>query len=232
MNADFIFRQLFEPQSSTYTYLIADKRTKEAALIDPVLEMQERDLKIIEELGIKLRYVLDTHIHADHITAAGKIKLKTGAQIGVSGVAGVKEAYMSLSDGQKIPLGEKGIYVIATPGHTHSCLTYAFEDMVFTGDTLLIRGCGRTDFQEGSSEELFKSVRQKLFVLPDETKVYPGHDYQGRTSSTIGEEKLFNPRLKITNSLDDFKKIMSELKLDPPKRIHEALPANLKCGLN
>lgn len=231
MVTDIIFRQLFEPVSSTYTYLVADKLTGEAALIDPVLEMIERDLKLIDELELKLTFVLDTHIHADHVTSTGSLKLRTGARIGVSQVANLKCADLSLVDGQEIFLGDKTLRVISTPGHTNTCVTYAFQNMIFTGDTLLIRGCGRTDFQEGSPEKLFESVRKKLFALPDETLVYPGHDYKGLTSSSIGEEKRFNPRLREGNTLEDFKNIMSELKLAPPKKIHEALPANMKCGL-
>lgn len=225
-----IFHQLFEPESSTYTYLIADRATKEAAIIDPVLETVDRDLKLIEELGLNLVYVLDTHIHADHVTGASEIRKRTGAKTAVSRQAGVKCVDTGLEDGQELKLGNKTIRAIATPGHTDTCMTFAFEGMVFTGDALLIRGCGRTDFQQGSSDTLFESVREKLFTLPDDTVVYPGHDYRGLTSSTIGLEKAFNPRLGVKNTRDDFKRIMSELKLAHPKKIQEAVPANLACG--
>jgi len=225
-----VFHQLFEPESSTYTYIIADRQTKEAAIIDPVLETVDRDLKLIDELGLKLVYVLDTHIHADHITGAGEIRKRTEAKTAVSRRANVDCVDIALEDGQELTLGNKKIKVIATPGHTDTCLTFGFEGMVFTGDALLIRGCGRTDFQQGSADDLYDSVHEKLFQLPDDTVVYPGHDYRGLTSTTIGLEKAHNPRLGIKNSREDFKKIMSELKLANPRKIHEAVPANLACG--
>lgn len=230
MRSDIIFHQLFESESSTYTYIIADKKTKEAAIIDPVLETVDRDLKLIEELGLRLMYVLDTHIHADHITGAGEIRKRTQAKTAVSQEADVQCVDIPLEDGQELLLGDKKIKIIATPGHTNTCLTYSFEGMIFTGDALLIRGCGRTDFQQGSSERLYDSVHEKLFKLSSDTIIYPGHDYRGQTSSTIGLEKQFNPRLGETKTKDDFKKIMSELKLANPKKIHEAVPANLACG--
>ncbi|MFN7823942.1 MAG: MBL fold metallo-hydrolase [Pseudobdellovibrionaceae bacterium] len=230
MNRNYIFHQLFEPESSTYTYLIADRETKEAVIIDPVLETVDRDLKLIEELGLRLIYALDTHIHADHITGAGEIRRRLGVQTAVSADAEVSCVDVPLQEGDVLKFGSHEIKVIATPGHTNTCLTYQFKDMIFTGDALLIRGCGRTDFQQGSSEILYKSVREKLFQLPDETVIYPGHDYRGHTSSTIGAEKKHNPRLNEKMSVEDFKKVMSELKLANPKKIHEAVPANLACG--
>lgn len=230
MRSDIIFHQLFEAESSTYTYIIADKKSKEAAIIDPVLETVDRDLKLIEELGLKLMYILDTHIHADHITGAGEIRKRTQAKTAVSRDAEVACVDISLEDGQELLLGDKKLKVVATPGHTNTCLTYAFEGMIFTGDALLIRGCGRTDFQQGSSEKLYDSVHEKLFHFPDETLIYPAHDYRGQTSSTIGLERKFNPRLGDDKTKDDFKKIMAELKLANPKKIHEAVPANLACG--
>lgn len=230
MNDDTIFFQMFEPESSTYTYIIGDEKTKEAAIIDPVLETLDRDLKFISELGLKLLYILDTHVHADHITAANEIRKVTGAKTAVSALANVDCVDLSLEDGQELRLGQKIIKAITTPGHTNSCMSFYFEGRVFTGDTLLIRGSGRTDFQQGSSEKLYQSVHQKLFHLPDSTLVYPAHDYRGFTSSTIALEKKFNPRLGLHKSLDDFKKIMSELNLPYPKKIDASLPANLKCG--
>ncbi len=230
MRNDIIFHQLFEAESSTYTYIIADRKSKEAAIIDPVIETVDRDLKLIEELGLRLMYVLDTHIHADHITGAGEIRKRTQAKTAVSQDAAVECVDIPLEDGQELLLGDKKIKVIATPGHTNTCLTYSFEGMIFTGDALLIRGCGRTDFQQGSSDKLYESVHEKLFKLSPDTAVYPGHDYRGQTSSTIALEKQFNPRLGEAKSKDDFKKIMSELKLANPKKIHEAVPANLACG--
>lgn len=230
MKNDIIFQQLFEPESSTYTYIIADKKTKEAAIIDPVLETVDRDLKLINELGLKLMYVLDTHIHADHITAASEIRKRIGAKTAVSQNAGVNCVDVQLEEGQELLLGDKKIKVLSTPGHTDTCLSYYFEGMIFTGDALLIRSCGRTDFQQGSSDKLFHSVRKKLFNLPEDTIVYPAHDYKGLTSSTIGSEKKYNARLKETISLDEFKNIMANLNLAQPKKIHEAVPANLACG--
>lgn len=230
MNNNSIFFQLFEPESSTYTYIIGDSLTKEAAIIDPVMETVDRDLKFIDELGLNLLYILDTHVHADHITAAGELKKMTGAKTAVSSLAKVECVDLLLDDGQELKLGNKTIKAITTPGHTNSCMSFYFEGKIFTGDTLLIRGSGRTDFQQGSSENLYNSVHNKLYRLPDETVVYPAHDYRGFTSSTIALEKKFNPRLGVDKSLDDFKKIMSELKLPYPKKIDVSLPANLKCG--
>ncbi len=231
MKSDMIFHQLFESESSTYTYIIADEKTKEAAIIDPVLETVDRDLKLINELGLKLMYALDTHIHADHITGAGEIRKRTQAKTVVSHEADVSCVDIPLKDGQELSLGDKKIKGITTPGHTNTCMSYLFEGMIFTGDALLIRGCGRTDFQQGSSEKLYESVHEKLFKLPDNTIVYPCHDYRGHSSSTIGLEKKFNPRLGESKSKEEFKKIMSETRLDSPKKIHEAVPANMACGL-
>ncbi|MEN0059644.1 MAG: MBL fold metallo-hydrolase [Bdellovibrio sp.] len=231
MTSDILFHQLFEHESSTFTYLIADEKTKEAAIIDPVLETVDRDLKLIEELGLRLLYILDTHVHADHITGAGELRKRTQAKTAASKESGISCIDISLEDGQELLLGDKKIHVIATPGHTNTCLSYLFGNRVFTGDALLIRGCGRTDFQQGSAEKLFHSVREKLFKLPEETLVYPGHDYRGHTSSSIGIEKKCNARLKEGVNLDDFKKIMAELNLAHPKKIHAAVPANLACGI-
>lgn len=230
MKNDTIFMQLFESESSTYTYLIADKTSKEAAIIDPVLSTVDRDLKMINELGLRLMYVLDTHIHADHITGADEIRKRTNAKTAVSQNAEVTCVDIPLEDGQELTLGDKKIKVIATPGHTNTCLSYYFEDMVFTGDALLIRGTGRTDFQQGSADQLYDSISEKLFKLPAETIVYPGHDYRGLTATTIELEKKFNPRVGGGKTKEEFKKIMSELKLANPKKIHEAVPANLACG--
>lgn len=230
MTGEMIFHQMFEPESSTFTYLLADANTKEAVLIDPVVETVERDLKLVDELGLKLLYVLDTHVHADHITAAAEIRKRSGAKIAISQAAGVKTADILLEDGQVLLVGKQKIQVIATPGHTDSCVSYYTAGRVFTGDTLLIRGTGRTDFQQGSAEKLYESVTQKLFTLPDTTIVYPGHDYRGFTSSTIGDEKRHNPRLGGGRSKDQFVKIMSELKLAYPKKIDQAVPANLVSG--
>ncbi|MGZ3781471.1 MAG: rhodanese-like domain-containing protein [Pseudobdellovibrionaceae bacterium] len=230
MKNDTLFLQLFETESSTYTYIIGDKISKEAAIIDPVINTVERDLKLVHELGLRLMYVLDTHIHADHITGADEIRKRTQAKTGVSQTASVTCVDIPLEEGQELTLGNKKIKVIATPGHTSTCLSFYFEGMIFTGDALTIRGTGRTDFQQGSADQLYDSIHKKLFILPDETIVYPGHDYRGMTSSTIELEKKFNPRLGGGKTKEEYKKIMSELKLENPKKIHEAVPANLVCG--
>ena len=229
--SDIIFHQMFEAESSTYTYIIADQKTKEAAIIDPVVETIDRDLNLIQELGLNLKYVLDTHIHADHITAAGEIRKRTKAKTAVSAEAHVDCVDIPLTDQQELKLGDKTIKAISTPGHTNTCMTYTFENMIFTGDVLLIRGCGRTDFQQGSSEKLFQSVHEKLFKLPDNTIIYPAHDYRGHTSSSIEQEKKYNPRLGLAKTKQEFIQIMSELKLANPKKIHEAVPANMACGM-
>lgn len=226
----YLFQQLFEAETSTYTYILGDSETKAAVIIDPVYETAERDWKILNEMGLKLTYILETHIHADHITGAGILKQKSSAKTALSKDARVECVDQALKDGDEIRFGAYSLKAITTPGHTNSCMSYYGQGMVFTGDTLMIRGCGRTDFQEGSSSRLYQSVTEKLFTLPPETVVYPAHDYKGITSSTIGIEKKFNPRLGGGNTEADFSKIMSELKLSEPKKIAIAVPANLRCG--
>lgn len=228
---NLIFHQLFEKETSTYTYLLGDAETKEAILIDPVVEMVERDLQLVTDLNLKLKYILDTHVHADHITGSGELRKRTGAKAGVSSAYDLSCPDLHIEDGQEIKFGRFTIKAIHTPGHTSGCLSYQLENMVFTGDALLVRGCGRTDFQEGSSEKLFHSVREKLFILPENTIVYPAHDYKGFTKTSIGLEKRLNPRLNTEISRDKFIEIMSNLKLAYPKKIQEAVPANLQCGL-
>lgn len=225
-----IFYQLFEPESCTYTYLLGDEASKEAVIIDPVKETVERDLKLIIDLGLRLKYILETHVHADHITGASLIKKDTQAQIAVSVKSDVKCPDLKIQDGQVLEFGKYKILCVATPGHTSGCTSYFVDNKVFTGDTLLIRSAGRTDFQDGDSRALYKSVHEKLFILPDSTEVYPAHDYKGLSKSTIGLEKKLNPRLGLDKSEDDFVKIMSDLKLAYPKKIDVALPANLMCG--
>jgi sulfur dioxygenase len=225
-----LFQQLFEAESSTFTYLLADPQTREAVIIDPVLETVKRDLQLIRELDLKLLYILETHVHADHITGAGQIADATGAQIGLSAQGQVQGAQLALEDGHRLSFGRHQIQALATPGHTDSCMCYLVGERVFTGDTLMIRANGRTDFQQGCPEKLYHNVRNKLFTLPDETLVYPAHDYRGFTSSTIGAEKKFNLRLNLGISLEEFIKIMSELQLAQPKKINIAVPANLYCG--
>lgn len=233
MDAKLLFQQLFEHESSTYTYLLGDEISKEAVLIDSVVETVDRDLKLIEELGLKLKYVLDTHIHADHVTGAGEIRNRLeGVKTVVPKNANVPCADILLGDGEEITFGTFPVRAIETPGHTDASLSYLCEGMVFTGDALLIRGTGRTDFQSGSAEDLYESVTGKLFHLPPETKVYPAHDYKGFTSSTIEMEKKHNPRLGGGKSKADFVNIMSNLKLAYPKKIDLALPANQACGVS
>lgn len=225
-----IFRQLFDNQSSTYTYIIADPISKEAVIVDSVSEHFKRDVQLIKEMRLHLKYILETHIHADHITAASLLRDHFHAQIALSKTSGVECADLLLEDGKELRIGELCITVMTTPGHTDTCASYYVKDRVLTGDTLLIRGCGRTDFQQGSAARLFHSVREKLFQLPDETLVFPGHDYHGRTCSSIAEEKEHNPRLKLSHSLEDFEKVMNTLNLANPKLIDVAVPLNLKCG--
>lgn len=230
MNKNLIFQQLYEAQSSTYTYLLADARTKDAVLIDTVLETVDRDLKLIEELGLKLKYVLDTHVHADHVTGAGEIRKRKGIKVASAEKANLHCADVNLKESDEIEFGEFKIKVLETPGHTDSSLSFYCEGMIFTGDALLIRGCGRTDFQGGSAEKLFNSVTGKLFSLPPETVVYPAHDYKGFTSSTIESEKKHNPRLGGGKTKEEFVQIMANLKLPYPTMMDIAVPANQICG--
>ena len=192
-----IFRQLFYVQSSTYTYLLADADSSEAVLVDPVFEQAHRDIALLKELGIKLMHAVDTHCHADHITSAWMLKKWTGAKICISKYAGVENADIYLRHGDHINFGRRYLSVRETPGHTNGCLTYVLdnESMAFTGDCLLIRGCGRTDFQQGKARNMYQSIHSQIFTLPDETLLYPAHDYRGLTVTSVAEEKKYNPRL-------------------------------------
>lgn len=223
-----LFRQLFDRDSSTYTYLLADEQTRAAVLIDPVREQVERDLELIDELGLRLVYVLDTHTHADHVTGAGLLRERTGART-VTAVGAAPCADLHVADGHVLTVGDLSIEVLATPGHTDDSLSFRVGDRVFTGDALLIRAAGRTDFQSGDAGHLYASITERLFTLSDDTLVYPGHDYRGHTVSTIGEEKRFNRRI-ARRSREDFVEVMDGLNLPAPKRIHEAVPANRACG--
>jgi len=224
-------RQLFDQDTWTYTYLLFDEKTKEAAIIDSVKEKFERDSKYIDELGLTLKYALETHVHADHVTAAGLFRNKYGCQIAVHADSGNECADIKIHEGDEFYLGSEVISAIHTPGHTSGDVSYKIKGAVFTGDALLIRACGRTDFQQGSSKNLYHSITKKLFGLDDNTIVYPGHDYNGFTSSTIGEEKSQNPRLANNKPEADFVAIMDTLDLPKPKRIDVAVPSNLLCGL-
>ncbi len=222
---------MFEKESSTYTYLLADAVSKEAVLIDPVIEMVERDLALLRELGVNLKYVLDTHVHADHVTASGELRRRTGAKIGVSSAYDLACVDLHLNHGQELNIGNLRIQVLHTPGHTSGCLSYVIGDRIFTGDALLISGCGRTDFQGGSAERLYESIRTKIFTLPEAMMIFPGHDYKGLTHSTVGLERLHNPRLHDNVTREQFVELMGNLNLAYPKKIKEAVPANLACGL-
>lgn len=223
-------RQLFDYDTWTYTYLVWDEVTNEAAVIDSVLEQVDRDLQHIAELGLTVKYLLETHIHADHITGAGPLRKKTQAQIVVHKNSGSQCADRLAEEGDVFTLGAQEIRVLHTPGHTDNDITYLIEGAAFTGDTLLVRDCGRTDFQLGSNEAMFHSITEKLFRLPDETIIFPAHDYKGFNQSTIGEEKQFNVRAGSGKSYQDFATIMNDLNLPNPKRIHIAVPGNMRCG--
>ncbi|MCO4755438.1 MAG: MBL fold metallo-hydrolase [Bacteriovoracaceae bacterium] len=232
MSQDIIFHQLFERETSSYTYLLGDPKTKEAIIIDPVVEMVDRDLKLIDELGLKLKYVLDTHVHADHVTGSGEIrKRRQGVQVCLSSTYQTPCPDVHLNDGQELEFGSIKVKAFSTPGHTEGCMSYLIGNKIFTGDALLNRGCGRTDFQGGSANKLFESVRGKLFELPEETVVYPAHDYKGLSKSSIEIEKKFNPRLNLDIQKEEFINIMDNLNLPDPKKIHEAVPANMLCGM-
>uniref|UniRef100_A0A1I8GN89 Persulfide dioxygenase ETHE1, mitochondrial n=1 Tax=Macrostomum lignano TaxID=282301 RepID=A0A1I8GN89_9PLAT len=226
MSAGLIFRQLFESKSSTYSYLLACEVTKQAVLIDPVIETVDRDAGIVKQLGLVLKFAINTHVHADHVTGSGKLKsLIPGCQ-SVIAEASQAKANVRVKHGDKLQLETR-----STPGHTDGCLTYVLHShrMAFTGDALLIRGCGRTDFQQGSPERLYESVHSQIFSLPDNYQLYPAHDYTGQTVTTVAEEKKFNSRLTKTKS--EFVDIMNNLNLPYPKQIDAALPANMVCGL-
>ncbi|XP_060113854.1 persulfide dioxygenase ETHE1, mitochondrial isoform X1 [Heteronotia binoei] len=226
-----LFRQLFEAESFTYTYLLADPKTKEAVLIDPVLETAQRDTTLVKQLGLNLLYAVNTHCHADHITGTGLLKqLLPGCRSVISRDSGAS-ADILIGEGHSLKFGAFALEARSTPGHTDGCLTYVLNDqsMAFTGDALLIRGCGRTDFQQGSPEALYHSVREKIFTLPGDCLIYPAHDYTGQTVSTVEEERTLNPRLTLP--LEAFVELMNNLNLPKPKQIDFAVPANLKCGV-
>lgn len=228
---NIIFRQLFDEKTWTYTYILADARTYEAVIIDPVRDQVDRDIRILSELGFTLIYIFDTHIHADHITGSGLLREKTWAKIAMWSWASIANPDILLQDGETLRFWSIEIKALATPWHTDGCTSYLVDNMVFTGDTLLIRKTGRTDFQWGSPVKLYQSIMHQIYTLPDDTFIYPGHDYTGQMVSTVWEEKLYNTRIPSTTTEPAFTAIMNALNLPYPKYIDEALPANKKLGL-
>jgi glyoxylase-like metal-dependent hydrolase (beta-lactamase superfamily II)/rhodanese-related sulfurtransferase len=228
-----LLRQLFDYETWTYTYLLADEASGDAVLIDTVIDQLERDIKLLKELNLGLVYTLDTHTHADHITGCGLLRQRLGGKVVVGANAGTEGADILVDDGSKLKFGSLELEVRATPGHTDGCVTYVTSDHknAFTGDALFIRGTGRTDFQQGSAERLYRSIHDKIFTLPDDTIIWPGHDYRGLTFSTVGEEKRLNPRVGDGKSQEEFIEIMSRLNLPAPKKLGVAVPANLHCGI-
>lgn len=227
-----IFRQLFDPISSTYSYLLGDAGSGQALLIDPVFEHVRRDAALLRELGLTLAATLETHVHADHVTGAWLLKQRCGSRILVSAAGGAQGADRAIAHGERVGFGARHLQVRATPGHTDGCLTYVLDDesMAFTGDALLIRGCGRTDFQQGSPAQLYRSVHEQILALPGPCLLYPGHDYRGLTVTSVDEERRFNPRLGGDSNEADFSGYMNQLGLPHPKLMDRAVPANLRCG--
>jgi len=225
-----IFEQFFEPVSSTFTYLLACEKTRQAVLIDPVESETARYLAALRERSLSLIYTLETHVHADHVTAADTLRKRLGSKSVVHRDAGAMCGDLLVTDGIHLAVGSLDIEVRYTPGHTNGCVSYYVGDRIFTGDALLIDGCGRTDFQQGDAGQLYDSIHNKIFTLPDDTLVYPGHDYRGNKVSTVGHEKRENQRLGRAISRDAFIDLMANLKLAYPKQIDVALPANQACG--
>jgi glyoxylase-like metal-dependent hydrolase (beta-lactamase superfamily II)/rhodanese-related sulfurtransferase len=227
-----VFRQLFDPVSSTYTYLLADRDSGEALLIDPVFEQVRRDAALLAELGLRLLVTIDTHVHADHVTGAWLLRERLGSGIALAAKGGASGATRHLQHGERIVFGSRWLEARATPGHTDGCMSFVLDDrsMAFTGDCLLIRGSGRTDFQQGDPQLMFSSVHGQLFSLPDDCLLYPGHDYRGLTVSSVAEEKRYNPRLGAGISEADFAGYMANLHLPHPRQLAVAVPANLRCG--
>lgn len=226
-----IFRQLFETETSTYSYLLGCERTHRACLIDPVASEINDYVELLQTLNLKLIYTMETHVHADHITGAGLLREQLGSKSVVHRDAGAQCADLMVTDGVLLQIGDLEFEVRHTPGHTSGCVSYVMADRVFTGDALLIGGSGRSDFQEGDAGQLYDSVTGKLFTLPPDTLVYPGHDYQGNTVSTVKQEIAMNARLGGGRSRAEFIAIMQDLKLAYPKYIDQALPANQSCGM-
>jgi sulfur dioxygenase len=224
-------RQLFDPGSSTYSYLLWDPDSREAVLIDPVQDQITRDLRLLRKLGLNLRYTLETHVHADHITGSGLLRRALNSLVLVHENSHSKCADILLKDGDQIPIGARKIHVLHTPGHTESDVSYLIAGMAFTGNTLLIRDCGRTDYRSSNAGTLYDSITERLFSLPDDTIIYPGYDYEGRSFSTVGDEKTHNPRVGNGISRDRFISITRNLQTELPLSIHEVLPSNVRCGI-
>jgi sulfur dioxygenase len=225
-----IFRQLFDPVSSTYTYLLASRHGGEALIVDPVLERVDRYLQLLRELDVRLIKAIDTHLHADHITGLGELRDRTRCITIMGEQSGVDVVSMRVADGDRVEIESLSLQAIYTPGHTDDSYSFVMGDRVFTGDTLLIRGTGRTDFQNGDPQAQYESIFNRLLRLPDETLIYPAHDYKGDTVSTIGEERAFNPRLQV-RSVEEYVDLMNSLNLPNPKMMDVAIPANMHVGL-
>ncbi|MBM4379569.1 MAG: MBL fold metallo-hydrolase [Deltaproteobacteria bacterium] len=223
-----LFRQLFDAETSTYTYLVGDPASRQAALIDPVLGQVERDLELLRELDLQLAWALDTHVHADHVTAAGALRERTGCKT-VAGERGASCVDVQVRHGDVVQVGAVALRVVETPGHTGDSVSYLADGCAFTGDALMVRACGRTDFQNGDAGQLYDSIHAHLYSLPDDTRVYPGHDYKGRTVTTVGEERRFNARL-AGRTREQFVTLMNGLDLPRPRHMDVAVPANLACG--
>lgn len=225
-----MFKQLFDTESSTYTYLIADESTQQAVIIDPVITHLEHYLDLLNAYKLTLKYALETHVHADHVTASGMLRKRLNIQTGVGEQCGATSADLQLNDGDIITFGTQTILVIATPGHTIGSVSFLYQDRLMTGDCLLINGCGRSDFQGGDASALYDSIHQKIFTLDENTLIFPGHDYNGRRVSSVAQEKAINPRL-ANKTKAEFIEIMKNLNLPKPKLIDIAVPANRKCGV-
>lgn len=226
-----IFRQLFDRDTCTYTYFLADEDTREGVVIDSVRELHSRDAELLEQLDIRPIYAVETHVHADHVTGAALLRERFGTAVAVS-AAGGANGDVRLVDRAVLQFGSHRLEARATPGHTSGCTTFVLMDegRAFTGDALFVRGCGRTDFQEGDAPTLYRSVHEQILSLPDDARLYPGHDYKGRTVTTVAEERAYNPRLGGGKSVEEFAAIMEGLNLAHPARIRESVPANLRCG--
>ncbi len=224
-----IFRQFFDPVSCTYTYVLGDEAGREACLIDPVLEQVDEYAQWLDEQGVRLVYAIDTHIHADHITGLGRLRERTACRTAMGQRSPAECVDVKLAEGESLSVGTLALRFLYTPGHTDDSYSYVMADRVFTGDALLIRGTGRTDFQNGDPYQAYDSLFHKLLLLPETTAVYPAHDYHGKTVSTIGDEKRFNPRLQV-RSAREYADLMASLKLPDPRLMDVAVPANRRCG--